>query len=295
MAGAPRRFPLGIYTVLGGLLLLAGIGFLGYSLGVYFELTPGSRVVVPEPVALQQPRPTPASATATPVPTRGVGPTPTMRPAPTRQVAAPDAPAAKPTMRPITGAMLAPPDAWVYATPVLPADLDDRPYWGNRPRPGLATHLEIPAIELETDVTEGGVITNKQGQLEWQTVPFIAVQYRETALVGARGNAVISGHVVTISEGNVFRNLYKVNYGDLVQVDTAEGHFTYIVEEVKLVKPTSIEVMAPSTSAMLTLITCGGEFDTRSRSFSDRLVVVTRLIDWQRNDQPPTVAQGEGA
>jgi LPXTG-site transpeptidase (sortase) family protein len=292
LAGSSRRFPLGIYTLLGGLLLLAGLAFLGYSIGVYFELTPGSRVVVPEPVALQQPRPTQAAATATPVPPREAAPTPTMRPAPTRQTAAP---VAKPTMRPITGAMLAPPDAWVYATPMVPSDLDDRPYWGNRPRPGRATHLEIPAIDLETDVTEGGVITNKQGQLEWQTVPFIAVQYRETSLVGARGNAVISGHVVTISEGNVFRNLYKVNYGDLVKVDTAEGHFTYTVEEVKLVKPTSIEVMAPSTSPMLTLITCGGEFDTRSRSFSDRLVVVARLTDWQRSDQPPTVAQGEGA
>ena len=86
-------------------------------------------------------------------------------------------------------------------------------------------HLEIPSVDIDTDVTEGGIITNKQGQLEWQTVPFIAVQYRETALVGARGNAVISGHVVTIAEGNVFRNLYKVNVGDAVGVETAEGRY----------------------------------------------------------------------
>jgi LPXTG-site transpeptidase (sortase) family protein len=267
------------------LLLVSGVLFLGYSLGTYLELTPGSKVVVPAPIALEQARPT-----AVPTPVVQADPTapPTMRPAPTRPSGG--VVTAKPTLRPITGAMLAPPAEWVYATPMPVADADDRPYWGTRPRPGLATHLEIASIEVDTDVTEGGVITNKQGQLEWQTVPFIAVQYRETAMVGAQGNAVISGHVVTIAEGNVFRNLYKVNLGDEVKVKTSEGLFTYTVDDVKLVKPSSIEVMAPSATPVLTLITCGGEFDTKSRSFSDRLVVTSRLTDWQRNDSSPEVA-----
>ena len=291
MAGSPKRFSLGISTILGGLLLIAGISFLGYSLGTYFELTPGSRVVVPKPIALEQVRPTADVPTPAPAVTPTPAATPIMRPAPTRQGIV----TAKPTMRPITGAMLAPPAEWVYATPMPAADADDRPYWGNRPRPGLATNLEIPSIELKTEVTEGGVVTNKQGQLEWQTVPFIAVQYRETALVGAQGNAVISGHVVTINEGNVFRNLYKISLGDAVTVDTSEGRFTYQVEDVKLVKPTSIEVMAPSATPMLTLITCGGEFDTKTRSFSDRLVVVGRLTDWQRADRSPEIAAEPGA
>ena len=289
MAGSPKRFPFGLSTFLGALLLVSGVLFLGYSLGTYLELTPGSKVVVPPPVALEQARPTAVPATQTPAVAAAPTAQPTMRPAPTRQSGG--VVTAKPTIRPITGAMLAPPAEWVYATPMPVADADDRPYWGNRPRPGLAKHLEIPSIEMKTEVTEGGVITNKQGQLEWQTVPFIAVQYRETALVGAQGNAVISGHVVTISEGNVFRDLYKVNLGDTVTVDTSEGRFTYTVEDVKLVKPTNVEVMAPSATPLLTLITCGGEFDTRTRSFSDRLVVTSRLTDWQRADQSPEVAQ----
>jgi len=223
-----------------------------------------------------------------------------MRPAPTRSVVTngqangqPTAP--RPTPRPITGAMLAPPDPAIFDTPMAAADADDRLYWGDRPRPGLATHLEIPSVDIDTDVTEGGVIVNKQGQLEWQTVPFIAVQYRETALVGARGNAVISGHVVTISEGNVFRNLYKVNIGDEVKVQTADGRFTYVVEDVKLVPPQAIEVMQQSKDPKLTLITCGGEFDTKSRSFSDRQIVVAHLADWARSDAEPNVALDAGA
>ena len=187
--------------------------------------------------------------------------------------------------------MLAPPDPSVYDTPMAAADADDRAYWGDRPRPGPAPRTwRFRSVDIDTDVTEGGVIVNKQGQLEWQTVPFIAVQYRETALVGARGNAVISGHVVTISEGNVFRNLYKVNIGDEVKVHTADGHFTYIVDDVKLVPPSSIEVMAQTKSPTLTLITCGGEFDTKTRSFSDRQIVVAHLSDWERIDRRRTTA-----
>jgi LPXTG-site transpeptidase (sortase) family protein len=295
---SPNRFPFVLSTIVGGLLVLAGVSFLGYSIGVYLEILPGSKVVVPKPVALEQPRPTStpvALATPTPDRPRAAVPTATMRPAPTRALAgANPTPAPRPTMRPVTGAMLAPPDPAIFDTIQVPADHEDRPYWGDRPRPGLAVHLEIPSVDIDTDVTEGGIITNRQGQLEWQTVPFIAVQYRETALVGARGNAVISGHVVTISEGNVFRNLYKVNLGDAVGVETRQGRYTYIVDEVKLVKPDAVEVMAPTTSPVLTLITCGGEFDSRSRSFSDRLIVISRLVDWEKLDTPPDTALDGG-
>jgi LPXTG-site transpeptidase (sortase) family protein len=288
LSDSSKRFPFVLSTALGGLLVLAGVGFLGYSLGVYLEILPGSKVTVPKPVALEQPRPTVAPARAvepTPNVTRTPAGTPTARPAPTSTVASDGTSVVpKPTARPITGAMLAPPDPGIYATPMVSADAEDRAYWGGRPRPGLAVHLEIPTADIATEVTEGGIITNKQGQLEWQTVPFIAVQYREMAQIGARGNAVISGHVVTIAEGNVFRDLYKVNVGDPIGVDTADGHFTYIIEDVKLVKPEAIEVMAPSNTPILTLITCGGEFDTRTRSFSDRQIVVARLADWERLD-----------
>ncbi len=269
-------------TIAGSIFVTGGVLFLTYSFGAYLEIVPGSRVSVPPPVALSQPRPTatvmpatlapatstPAQATATPLPREQQGP---------RQVVMP-----RPTMRPITGAMLAPPDPAIYANPMVAADAEDRAYLGNRPHPGSPLKLQIPSIDVDTDVTEGGIVINKQGEAEWETVPFVALHYRETAPVGGRGNAVISGHVVTISWGNVFRDLYKLNFGDEVKVETDEGQFTYIVEDLKLVKPSSVEVMGPSTSPILTLITCGGEFDSRSRSFSDRLIVTSRLVDWER-------------
>jgi LPXTG-site transpeptidase (sortase) family protein len=276
----------------GTLLVVAGVAFLGYALGAYFELVPGSKVVVPTPAALAQPRPT---MTPTPVPPA----TPTLRATlvvatrPPVVVVQGATPAPVATVRPITGAMLAPPHPSVFDTPMVPADADDRPYWGSRPRPGIAARLEIPAIELETDVVEGGIVSNARGEPEWQTVPFVALQYRELGHVGARGNAVISGHVVTINEGNVFRDLNKINFGDMVQVETDEGSFTYVVEDLKLVKPNQVDVMEQTKDQRLTLITCGGEFDSRSRSFSDRLVVVSKLVDWQRLPEAAPTTAGE--
>ncbi|MCC6179929.1 MAG: class F sortase [Chloroflexi bacterium] len=261
----------------GTLFVVAGVLFIGYAVGFYFELVPGSKVTVPRPPALDRPRPTLIAELApTPVPTMPPTAVPTRTPIPRGVVV----PQTKPRL--VTGAMLAPPDPSVFDTPMPVPDADDRLYCCGRPHPGMAVHLQIDSIDVDTDVVEGGIIENDKGEAEWETVPFVAVHYRETARVGARGNAVISGHVVTISMGNVFRDLYKLDYNDVVKVRTEEGLFTYLVDELKLVRPDQIEVMQPTKDAVLTLITCGGEFDTRTRTFSHRLIVTAKLADWEK-------------
>ena len=85
MSVPSKRSPFGISAILGALLVLSGLGFLGYSLGVYFEWLPGSRVTVPDPVALEQPRPTSVVPTAAPTPTIDrAAPTATPRPVASR-------------------------------------------------------------------------------------------------------------------------------------------------------------------------------------------------------------------
>ena len=178
-------------------------------------------------------------------------------------------------------------DPAVFDTPMLAADAADRvPEHRIRPPAGLATALRIPAIQLATKAVPAEIVVNGRGEPEWPTLPFVAAHYVDTAPVGGPGNAVISGHVVTINEGNVFRNLYKVDVGQTVEVDTESGMFTYVVEGLKLVPPEAVEVMDPTPDATLTLITCGGEFNPRTRQFSHRLVVTAKLGNW---------AQGAGS
>ena len=143
---------------------------------------------------------------------------------------------------------------------------------------GAAKRLAIPAIKLDTPVKQAGIVEDANGNPIWQTLPFVAVHYGDlTALVGAHGNAVIAGHVVTLNEGNVFRFLYQVDIGDEIEVwDQRDKLHTFSVTDVKLVLPTDVSVMDPTPDPTLTLITCGGTFDPVTRQFSHRLIVTAK-------------------
>ncbi len=152
---------------------------------------------------------------------------------------------------------------------------------GPLPPPGVASQISIPAIGLETFVVSGGVAPNaKTGAMEWQTLPFVAVHYASnTGLVGAKGNAVLAGHVVTLSMGNVFRDLYRTLPGDRVFVRTQDGGiFAYQVTKVRLADPSEVQVMSAAGDAEMTLITCAGTFNVRTQTFSKRLIVVAKLV-----------------
>ena len=55
--------------------------------------------------------------------------------------------------------------------------------------------------------------------------------------------------------------------------DQLDREFDYQVAGVRLVPPSDTSVMQPTADETLTLITCGGEFDPRTREFSARLIV----------------------
>ncbi len=143
-----------------------------------------------------------------------------------------------------------------------------------------AVRLAIPAIKLDTVVKQGGIVVDAAGKPAWQTLPFVAVHYGDlTSLIGAPGNAVIAGHVVTLNEGNVFRFLYKLDVDDQIQVwDDKQREHDFRVVDVKLVPPSDTSVMARTSDQTLTLITCGGSFDPVKREFSDRLVVTAKPL-----------------
>jgi LPXTG-site transpeptidase (sortase) family protein len=230
-----------------GTLLLA-LGLLASGFGALWQLgvVPGSRVVLPAPVALGRPTLAPAPApTATPVPPR----------APT-QIAAPT--------------------ATPMALRLVAADAAER----NVPAGGYAVRLSIPSIKLDTPVEQAGIVEDAAGEPIWETRAFVAVHYGDlTARVGTPGNAVIAGHVVTLNEGNVFRFLYQLDVGDAVHVwDQLDREHDYQVAGVKLVPPSDTSVMQPTSDETLTLITCGGTFDPAKREFSDRLIVTAKAV-----------------
>ena len=71
-----------------------------------------------------------------------------------------------------------------------------------------------------------------------------------SAAFGSVGNAVISGHRDT-----AFRPLSRIRVKDEIEVGGSR-RYTYRVRAIEIVDPDTIDVLAPSRTATLTLITC---------------------------------------
>jgi sortase A len=74
---------------------------------------------------------------------------------------------------------------------------------------------------------------------------------RGTARPGQSGNVVIAGHRDTF-----FRELRNIRLGDHVALLTPSGRKRYVVKQTLVVEPTETDVLQPTPSAMLTLVTC---------------------------------------
>jgi sortase A len=72
-----------------------------------------------------------------------------------------------------------------------------------------------------------------------------------TAFPGSKGNVGIAAH-----RDGFFRALKDISLNDAIDLETTEGVKTFYVRECKIVDPSQVEVLAPSTEQTLTLITC---------------------------------------
>lgn len=150
-----------------------------------------------------------------------------------------------------------------------PDDATPQPGPTIAPRPLPAVRMLIPSIGVDSTVVEAQI---KDG--EWQVPKFVVGHLEGTAYPGESGNGVYSGHVESISSGNVFANLAKVRVGDSIYLFTAAQMLRYQVTETKVVKNTDVEVLYPTPEPRITLITCTGSWDVAARDYTHRLVVV---------------------
>jgi len=91
-----------------------------------------------------------------------------------------------------------------------------------------------------------------------------------TAYPGEEGNCVISGHRTTY--GAPFRHLEQLAAGDEVILETAEGRYTYLVYEQRIVSPSDLSVLEQAGDPRVTLTACHPWY-----SAARRIVVVARL------------------
>jgi LPXTG-site transpeptidase (sortase) family protein len=144
------------------------------------------------------------------------------------------------------------------------------------------TSLRIPAIEVDAPIR--GVGTDAAGDLEVIDDVEHVGWYRHGPSPGDDGSAVLAAHVDTAKEGpGVFFDLARVAVGDQLEVVLDDGTTaTFVVDgltrHAKADLPVD-EIFSREGPPRVVLITCGGEFDTSRRSYSDNVVVTATQAD----------------
>ncbi len=164
------------------------------------------------------------------------------------------------TPKPIIGAFVlpgghTPPDAAQQSSPIpIPVHLRDMvaavtPVPVPTPGPEHAQRIVIPAIGVDAPVVLAPFPPD-----DWEHLKKGVVHYAATANPGERGNAVMAGH--NDIYGEIFRDLPDLKVGDEVEVQTQSTTYTYVVEQTRIVEPTEVSVMDPTSTPVLTLISC---------------------------------------
>lgn len=102
--------------------------------------------------------------------------------------------------------------------------------------------IDVPRVGLSAVIVHGNsstVLRRGVGHLP------------ETPMPGEWGNVVLAGHRDTF-----FRPLRQIRPGDVIRLRAGGETFAYRVESTDVVFPTDVQVLLPSNSRSLTLITC---------------------------------------
>jgi hypothetical protein len=175
--------------------------------------------------------------------------------------------AAADTRAPVT---VAAPVATTAAAPDLPAS--------------PPTRIAIPALGVDSAVNPVGLNPDRSVQVPAPGPLYDqAAWYTGSVTPGQRGPAVILGHIDSAANGpSVFYRLSALQPLDEFTVTRADGRT--VVFRVNSVKSypkdafPSQAVYGPTTRPEVRLITCGGAFDSRARSYVDNTVVYANQI-----------------
>lgn len=142
---------------------------------------------------------------------------------------------------------------------------------------GLPIRLKIPKIKVDAAFESVGLTA--QSAIGVPKNPVNAAWYNLGPRPGEAGNAVITGHYGPWKNGakSVFNNLNKLRAGDKIYVEDDKGIVTaFIVRGMRSFgekDDASSIFTANDSGSHLILITCEGVWNSKTKSYSKRLVI----------------------
>jgi sortase A len=137
--------------------------------------------------------------------------------------------------------------------------------------------IDLDAKLISVGILESGIMETPKNWNE-------AGWYERSSKVGGKGNIVINGHYDDDrGQPAAFYRLKNLKIGDKVFVSDELGRkYAYSVEEsffLDINDPSRLSVLSGAEdSHELTLITCGGVWNSKLGTYNERLVVKARLL-----------------
>jgi LPXTG-site transpeptidase (sortase) family protein len=144
----------------------------------------------------------------------------------------------------------------------------------------LPVSIAIEKISLTAQIETIEIVN---GAMQDPTGPWVVSWYKETGKLGEADNVVMAGHLDYWDVGPaVFYNIGKLTKGDRIEVTGDDGQaYIYEVDWVKqydAVNAPFDEIVWPTETESLTLITCGGPFDYQNGVYLQRTVVRSHRV-----------------
>ena len=147
----------------------------------------------------------------------------------------------------------------------------DVPVLNEGPQP---VAVSIPSVGVNSSPIDGvGVEPN--GELEVPEAERVG-WYEYGPAPGQAGSSVLAAHIAYNGEDGAFRYLHEANVGDVVEIEFSDGA-TQAYEIIEMAQYNKDElpfdrVFAREGEPLITLITCGGDFQPSVDSYEDNVV-----------------------
>jgi hypothetical protein len=145
------------------------------------------------------------------------------------------------------------------------------------------TTVSVPSIGATSSLIDLGQRPDGSLEVPPLATPMQAGWYDKSPTPGSLGPAVILGHVNGDGKAGIFYRLKDVKAGDQVTVARQDGQTAvFTVSHVDTVPKAAFpgdQVYADTPDAQLRLITCGGEFDPKARSYEANVIVYANLTE----------------
>ena len=147
-------------------------------------------------------------------------------------------------------------------------------------KPEAHLKIEVDAVIKDMSVTSDGVMEVPSNRID---IGWFSFGTRP----GKTGSAVIGGHNRFDSKSGVFVNLNQLEKGDVLSVVDAKGFSTsFVVRDMHIYDATDTNtgIFESQSGVHLNLITCSGDWNPLTKSYTKRLVIFTDVV------QPKTLA-----